>query len=43
MIPRKGNIEPGSLRTGMYMEDTRDKIEEKLAESTGLESNGEGL
>ena len=40
--PRKRNTGPGSLRTGMSAENTRDKIEEEIAGSTELVvSNGE--
>lgn len=40
--PRKRNIEPASLRTGMSMEgDTRDKTEGERAGPTALGSSGE--
>ena len=39
--PSKRNGGPGSLRTGMSMESTRDKMEEEIAGSTGPLSNGE--
>lgn len=39
--PQERDNDPGSLRTGMSIENTRDKTEEKIAGFTGLVSNGE--
>lgn len=40
-ILRKRNTGPESLRTEKTMENTRDKMEEEMAGSTGSVSNGE--